>query len=70
LHGLAIADSLLERLRWSEYFCYLRPPSGEKRVSFLEHTFYDHRLRPSLNRRFTSYRAFREPTLGTQWQPL
>jgi hypothetical protein len=23
LHGLAIADSLQERLRWSEYFCYL-----------------------------------------------
>jgi hypothetical protein len=21
LHGLAIADSLQERLRWSEYFC-------------------------------------------------
>ena len=22
-HGLAIADSLRERLRWSEYFCHL-----------------------------------------------
>jgi hypothetical protein len=39
LHGLAIAHSLQERLRWSEYFCYLLPRatlSGANRVNFRE----------------------------------
>ena len=32
LHGLEIADSLQERLRWSEYFCYV---AGEKEKRML-----------------------------------
>jgi len=38
-HGLAIADSLPERLRWSEYFCGARLSSGANRSSFQEHPF-------------------------------
>jgi hypothetical protein len=37
--GLAIADSLQERLRWSEYFCGARLSSGVNRFSFQEHPF-------------------------------